>query len=90
MFVQGVLYVGQYNSKYGIYSSTQKIGPQFIDDGRIEVVGFWASTFVSPFSPSLLSPLSSSLHPPSSLSLSFVLFHLVHNLTSVCTTKQVI
>ena len=25
----------------------QKIGPQFIDDGHIEVVGFWASTFVS-------------------------------------------
>jgi diacylglycerol kinase (ATP) len=26
-------------------SRDPKIGPQFIDDGRIEVVGFWASTF---------------------------------------------
>ena len=25
----------------------QKIGPQHFDDGKIEIVGFWASTFVS-------------------------------------------
>ena len=25
----------------------QRIGPQKMDDGRIEIVGFWSSTFVS-------------------------------------------
>ena len=25
----------------------QRIGPQKMDDGKIEIVGFWAATFVS-------------------------------------------
>ena len=30
-----------------LYSPLQKIGPQKMDDGKIEIVGFWSSTFVS-------------------------------------------
>jgi diacylglycerol kinase (ATP) len=36
---------GAGTNPWGTPSSHTKLGPQVIDDGRIEVVGFWASTF---------------------------------------------
>ena len=42
------MYIGnRYYSGLVCTISPQKLGPQVIDDGRIEVVGFYASTFVS-------------------------------------------